>query len=162
MTRIASPLHDLRDLPPLPVDAAAAAAGAGLELEIRRNGRVPLVVVAGELDLAGRDLLGALIGHVRADHGASVEVDLGQVPFADTHGLEPLLEPGVVVVAASPAVRRLLRYLDVPLTPRPGPARPVAGRAPGCGILPVAGSGGAPDAARPRPAAGPPVRTPLP
>ena len=100
---------------------------AGLSVEIRRSGARPVVVVAGELDLSGRDLLEALLGHVRAGSRQPVAVDLAQVPFADTHGLEPVLEPDVVVVAASPAVTRLLRHLEIltgrPLTPRRARAR---------------------------------------
>ncbi|MDT0277887.1 hypothetical protein [Blastococcus goldschmidtiae] len=86
-----------------------------MALEIHRIGSQPLVVVSGELDLAGKDLLEALLAHVRASSSGPIEVDLGRVPFADTHGLEPVLGPDVVVVAASPAVTRLLRHLDVPL-----------------------------------------------
>lgn len=114
MTRNA-PLQRLRAVPPLPAQSAESRDGAGLALDIRRSGSRPLVVVSGELDLAGRDLLEAVLAHVRSTSGGPVAVDLDQVPFADTHGLEPVLEPGVVVVAASPAVTRLLRHLDVPL-----------------------------------------------
>ncbi|MGY1752632.1 STAS domain-containing protein [Blastococcus sp. SYSU D01042] len=96
-------------------------------MEIRHEGRRPVVAVSGELDLAGRDLLEALVAHVRDAHPGPVAVDLGQVSFADTHGLEPALRRDVVVVAASTPVVRLLRHLEVPLGPTRQPC-PVAGR----------------------------------
>ena len=92
-------------------------------MEIRRGGPRPVVVVSGELDLSGKELLEALLGHVRASSPGSVAVDLAQVPFADTHGLEPVLEPDVAVVAASPAVTRVLRHLEVLLGRPLGPRR---------------------------------------
>ncbi len=88
--------------------------GAELSIEICRAGAQPVVSVSGDLDLAGKELLEAVIAHVRDSHRGYVAVDLGQVSFADTHGLSPALQQDVVLVAASPAVRRLLRLLDLP------------------------------------------------
>jgi hypothetical protein len=61
-----------------------------------------------------------------------VVVDLGGVTFVDTHGVLPLLRSGVVVVAASAAVRRLFTVLGAPvprgLPPVPAVRRPVGRR----------------------------------
>ncbi len=117
----------LRAVPPPPVGAPAAAAVPDLALQIRRGGRRSLVVVSGELDSAGRELLDAVLAHVRSTEPGSVDVDLGQVTFADTHGLAAVLGRDVVLVDASPAVARLLRLLGLPL-PRPRSQRPALGR----------------------------------
>lgn len=103
---------------PAPGGATAEREWAELSMEIRRDGRRPVVAVSGELDLAGKDLLEAMLAHVRSTHSGTVAVDLAQVSFVDTHGVSPVLGRDVVLVAASPAVRRLLRLLGLPL---PGP-----------------------------------------
>lgn len=94
-------------------------------MEIRWDGPRPVVAVSGELDFTGQELLGALLDHVRGTRPGPVAVDLGQVSFADTDGLSPVLARDVVVVAASPAVVRLLRHLGAP--PTRFPLRPAAG-----------------------------------
>ena len=101
-------------------------------MEIRRGGVRPVVTVCGELDLAGRELLEALLAHVRLTHPGKVSLDLGRVTSIDTHGLAPVLGRDVVLVAASPPVVRLLRLLGL-RAPRPAPlhrdsARPGGGR----------------------------------
>ena len=88
-------------------------------MEIRRGGMRPVVTVSGELDLMARELLEALLVHVRSTHPGTIALDLGRVTFADTHGLSPALGRDVVLVAASPAVTRLLRLLGLRA---PGPA----------------------------------------
>jgi anti-anti-sigma regulatory factor len=89
-------------------------------MEIRRGGARPVVTVSGELDLAGRELLEALLAHVRTTDPGPVALDLARVTFADTHGLSPALAPDVDLVAASPTVARVLRLLGF-RAPRPTP-----------------------------------------
>ena len=91
-------------------------------MEIRRDGPRPVVAVSGELDLAGKDLLEAVLAHVRSTRPGVVAVDLSRVSFVDSHGVSPVLEWDVVLVAASPAVRRLLRLLGLP-APEPRHSR---------------------------------------
>ncbi len=104
----------------------AGSRSTGVELDItveRHRDDRPVVRVAGELDDRGAPLVAALLEHVLS--GTSVRpvlVDLGEVGFVDTHGLAPLLVPGVRIQWASPAARRVLRLLD---QPAPGPVRAV-------------------------------------
>ncbi|MGY1711599.1 STAS domain-containing protein [Geodermatophilus sp. SYSU D00758] len=83
----------------------------GLSAEIRTGPAGPVVVVRGDLDATGERLVTAVLEYLAAVGGGPVAVDLRAVPFADSHGLAPLLRPGVVLVAASPAVRRLLALM---------------------------------------------------
>ncbi|MGY1835485.1 STAS domain-containing protein [Blastococcus sp. SYSU DS0510] len=85
-----------------------------LFLEVRRDGRQPVVAVSGELDLVGRELLEAVLAHVRSTHDGVLALDLSGVTFANSHGLSPALDGDVVLVAASPPVRRLLRLMGHP------------------------------------------------
>ena len=87
-----------------------------LQVEIRRGGVLPLVVVSGELDSVGAPLLTAVLDYLRSTWGGPVAVDLSEVPCADTHGLHSVLGAGSVVVGASPSVRRLLAVLGVPVS----------------------------------------------
>jgi anti-anti-sigma regulatory factor len=136
MTRTTHPLLPSRDRE-TPVGATAHSATPDLELRIRRDGRRPLVLVSGELGHAGKELLEAVLAHVRSTETGSIEVDLEEVTSADTHGLAPALRRDVVLVAVSPAVARLLRLMGVPLPrPRPRPQHGALGRmrrAPGPG-----------------------------
>ncbi|UOY02967.1 STAS domain-containing protein [Blastococcus sp. PRF04-17] len=91
-------------------------------MEIRRSGERPVVAVSGELDLAGRDLLEAVLEHVRSTDPGLVLLDLRDVSFVDTHGLAPVLERDVVVVSASRAVTQVFRLLGLPLA-QPWPSR---------------------------------------
>jgi anti-anti-sigma regulatory factor len=91
-------------------------------MEIRWGEPRPVVAASGELTLFGAELLEALLAHVRATDPGPVAVDLGHVTFVDTHGLSPALAPDVVLVAASPAVARVLRLLGLPVPP-PAPVR---------------------------------------
>ncbi|SFP34420.1 anti-sigma B factor antagonist [Geodermatophilus dictyosporus] len=85
-----------------------------LRVEVRHRGGAAVVEVHGELDAAGAPLVGAVVEHVAARAGTPVAVDLRAVPFADTHGLAPVLGRDVVLVAASAPVRRLLRLMGLP------------------------------------------------
>jgi anti-anti-sigma regulatory factor len=70
-----------------------------------------VVVVAGELDLAGVQVLRRWL----CDTGSVTALDLGAVTFIDAAGLRCLDElEGVVVRRASPAVRRLLAIVGEP------------------------------------------------
>ncbi|RFU22541.1 STAS domain-containing protein [Geodermatophilus marinus] len=106
-----------------PARHGAAPWSEGLSAEIRTGPTGPVVVVRGELDAAGERLLTAVLEYLAAVEGGPVAVDLRAVPFADTHGLAPLLRPGVVLVAASPEVTRLLALMGAP-PPRGGPPVP--------------------------------------
>ena len=98
-------------------------------VQVRSDLPRPLITVTGELDLGSAGLLTALLDHVRrsrtrrgtAGPDLHVDVDLSRVTFADSHGLAPVLDGRTRVVAASPAVRRVLRLLD------DLPAAPLAG-----------------------------------
>jgi anti-anti-sigma regulatory factor len=93
-----------------------------LSLEVRREGGQPVLAVSGELDTVGRELLDAMLAHVRSTHDGVVGVDLSGVSFADSHGVRAALDDDVRLVAASPAVLRLLRLMGHP--------EPTAHRAP--------------------------------
>jgi anti-anti-sigma regulatory factor len=100
---------------PLPAPTAGARqADGGLWVEVRWSVQPPVLVVHGDLDQDGAALLDAVVEHVAPGTGQPVPVDLGAVDFADTHGIEPLLRRDVVVLAASPAVHRLLRLVGAP------------------------------------------------
>ncbi|MCF6745481.1 STAS domain-containing protein [Blastococcus sp. KM273128] len=86
-----------------------------LSLEVRRAGERPVIVVSGELDMVGRELLEAVLAHVRSTHAGAVAVDLSGVSYANSHGLAPALDGDVVLVAASPWVSRLLRLMGHPV-----------------------------------------------
>jgi anti-anti-sigma regulatory factor len=92
---------------------------AELSLEVRRDGRRPVIAVSGELDLVGMELLEAVLAHVRSGHDGVVAVDLSGVSFANSHGLSPVLDGDVVLVAASPQVCRLLRLMGHPAAAAP-------------------------------------------
>ena len=93
-----------------------------LVVEVRQDLPRPLVTVAGELDLDSAGLLTAMLDHVRRRHRMQrsavrrdeVDVDLAGITFADSHGLAPVLDDRVRVVAASQPVGRLLRLLRDP------------------------------------------------
>jgi len=98
-------------------------------VRITRRGRRPRVEASGELDLATAPLLQAVVEHARRGRtvaGAgpargtrtTVEVDLGRITFADSHGLAPALADGVTLSAVSPPVSRVLRLLHQPAAPR--------------------------------------------
>ena len=118
----AGPLHDAAP----PAGSVRADVTFGLAITVDRTARRPVVVVHGELDATGEPLLAAVLEHVAATDGAPVLADLSDVSDADTHGLLPALRRDVVIVAASPQVRRLLAALVAP-RPRRIPA-PVPGR----------------------------------
>jgi hypothetical protein len=95
----------------------------GLTIEIRREHQGTLVVVTGNLDQRGVPLLSAVMEYIgRSEGGGPVAVDLSGVPYADPHGMLPLLRAGVVVLSASPWVRGLLHLLGAP-PPRGIPLR---------------------------------------
>lgn len=72
----------------------------------------PCITVSGELDVATAPLLRAVLEHVQRRTSRRVEVDLRDVRFADSHGLEPVVAAGVAVRAASAPVRRVLAASD--------------------------------------------------
>ena len=106
-------------VPPAHEGWAPGAQTAEVSVEVLRGGARPVVVVSGELDLVGMELLEAVLTHVRATSPGSVGVDLSGVSFVDTHGLSPALASDVVLVAASPPVTRVLGLMGFP-----GPASP--------------------------------------
>lgn len=93
----------------------------------RRAGRPATLPVRGEIDLDAIDGLDAAFDRVRADHPSVVRVDLSDVEFIDSTGLNAFVrwnQEGqrtgfhVVFVGATPATRRLLHLtrLDELLT----------------------------------------------
>lgn len=96
---------------PVPVPDGRSAACDGMLVDVRRTSPRPLVIVRGELDVSGACLLTAVLEHVQERGDDGVDVDLSGVTFADTHGLAPVLDGPAVVVATSPAVRRVLDAL---------------------------------------------------
>jgi anti-anti-sigma regulatory factor len=101
------------DLPPWGGPRADGSLDA-LRVEVCRRPAGTVVTVHGELDAAGEPLLTAVIEYVSRTEGGRVAVDLTGVPYADTHGLLAVLRRGVVVVAASRRVDRLLSMLGAP------------------------------------------------
>lgn len=113
-----------------------------LSIDLRLDLPRPLVSVAGDLDLASVGLLAAMLDHARrtshrrtgavsALEDVDLDVDLTEVPFADSQGLAPMLDSRTRIVGASTAVRRLLLVLrDVgPLPNSPSPrSRPLQTR----------------------------------
>ncbi len=85
----------------------------GVTVTVHRRRPRPVVRVAGALDAYGAPLVAALLDHVRSTDGQALLAGVREVTFADTHGLAPLLEPGVHIEEASPAVTRVLRLLDL-------------------------------------------------
>lgn len=119
--------------PPKPEDArtsvTAARRAESIEapvqfvVDVHHGRRRPLLVVAGELDIASAPLLIAMLDHLQTGRGpVRVEVDLHRVTFADSHGLQPLLDRPVTLRALSPAVERVLQLL----ARQGGLARPVS------------------------------------
>ncbi|MGY1709346.1 STAS domain-containing protein [Geodermatophilus sp. SYSU D00758] len=100
------------DALPGPVDGAAPATPAwDLTITVRCGDPRPLLQIGGELDHGCAPLVAAMVDHVEAVHGRPVLVDLTGVPYADTHGLAPLLRKGVEIRRTSRQVHRLLRLL---------------------------------------------------
>ncbi|NEK84520.1 STAS domain-containing protein [Blastococcus saxobsidens] len=93
---------------------------AAMALDVEWDGPRPVVVVSGELDLVGGDLLAAVLDHVRSSRAELVAVDLSGVTFVDTHGLAPAMQPDVVLVDPSRVVCRLLSLMGLP-DPADGP-----------------------------------------
>jgi anti-anti-sigma factor len=100
--------------------------GAAFAVEVRTaDGRVE-VRLHGELDLAVADCLAELLASVH-DVEAPVTVDLADVSFLDTSGIEPLVElardrhdqllPPVRIGACSPQARRVLDLTGLRGTP---------------------------------------------
>ena len=123
----ASPSH--RFPAALPADPAEGAGGSwgapfGLTVQVRYDA-IPLISVAGELDVASAPLLSAVLEHVQRGASGPMEVDLREVSFADTHGLAPVLDAGMGIRAASAPVRRVLAALG----PLAAPPRPQQGEA---------------------------------
>lgn len=102
-------------VPPVRLPRPLQPPGEDLSVDIRWDAPGPVLAVAGALDTLGRDLLEAVLLHVRRSRPGPIAVDLAGVSFVDTQGFSPVLAPDVVLVAASPAVRRLLRLLGLPL-----------------------------------------------
>ncbi len=103
---------------------ASAAAAWDFRVTVRNEGSRPVVHIEGELDHDCAPLVTAMVEHVETLHGRPVRVDLTGVPYADTHGLAPLLQEGVVISRTSPEVHRLLRLLG--LADPDGRSRPAA------------------------------------
>lgn len=104
-----------------PADSAGGAGGpegvaVGLTVRVRYDA-IPLVFVAGELDVATAPLLSAVLEHVRRAASCPVEVDLRGVSFADSHDLAPVLDTGAAVREVSAPVRRVLAALAPLATP---------------------------------------------
>ncbi len=93
-------------------------------MQISRRSPRPLITVSGVLDMSGACLLSAMLQHVRQTEGEPVEVDLGGVDYADSHGLAPLLDGRVTIHRASPMVRRLFAALHEPFPLGTDPSPP--------------------------------------
>ncbi|RZU31307.1 anti-anti-sigma regulatory factor [Blastococcus saxobsidens] len=100
-----------------------------MALDVEWDGPRPVVVVAGELDLVGGELLAAVLDHVRSSRPAFIAVDLSGVTFVDTHGLTPALQADVVLVDHSRVVRRLLSLMGLPVPADEPDGRPRRRRA---------------------------------
>lgn len=93
-----------------------------LGLDVRVDGSLYVVVVSGELDLAGALVLeSALERLLRADHTV-LTVDLAAVTFVDCAGLRVLIAATercasaggrLTVVGAALSARRVIRVLDL-------------------------------------------------
>jgi anti-sigma B factor antagonist len=79
----------------LDTDAASNAAGstqAGLRLDVSRHGSAAVIAVAGELDLASSALLEAELDRVESRHAGLVILDLRQLGFMDSTGLQLIVD----------------------------------------------------------------------
>ena len=92
-----------------------SAQAAEVTVHVSRRRPRPLLTVSGALDMSGASLLSAMLEHVRQTESRTLEVDLAQVDYADSHGLAPLLDGRVAIRQASPIVRRLFAALNEPL-----------------------------------------------
>ncbi len=83
--------------------------GCEVTIELDLDPPHPLISVTGVLERSGGALLTAVLEYVREQqHGGPVAVDLRGVFHVDRHGLAPITESGVVLIAASPAVDQVL------------------------------------------------------
>lgn len=128
---------------------------AQVVVDVRRGRQGPVLIVSGELDISSAPLLRAMLDHLDSQGRAvQVEVDLRAVSFADSHGLQPLLDRRVTVRSVSPAIGRVLLLLSGqsklagPLpssAARPGGgeqlARPATTQGPGSQALHVTAAG---------------------
>ena len=96
-----------------------------VDLVLRKDGA--LVRLTGDIDLVAADDTARLLESLDRLTSVSVEIDLTDVRFMDTAGLQPLVEatrrrrsanlPPVLVADCSPAVLRLLNAAGIGLGP---------------------------------------------
>ena len=96
-----------------------------LGLEVFYEGGLTTVVVRGELDAATAPDLDSLLASLAAAGAREVVLDLAEVAFADSYGLEPVLrrrERFADLVLARPTrpVRHLLAVLNLVFSTTPG------------------------------------------
>ncbi len=109
-----------------PVCAASVIAARGrppssLKIEAHQAGARTAVVIAGDIDLDGEQLLEQMLRRALAESVTGVDLDLSGVGFCDCSGLNVLLRlrrralkeaRTVVIQAADPAVERLLAVTE--------------------------------------------------
>lgn len=90
----------------------SSARAAEVTVHVSRRRPRPLLTVSGALDESGASLLTAMLEHVWQTESRTLEVDLAQVDYADSHGVAPLLDGRVAIRQASPIVKRLFEALN--------------------------------------------------
>jgi anti-sigma B factor antagonist len=104
---------------PLSTDARAVDPSFGIDI-VERDGAT-VVVVAGEIDLATAPLLGEQLDRVTAGCDRPVIIDLDQVTFMDSSGLQVLISHTlaeqngceILLTRGSPQVRRLFEISGI-------------------------------------------------
>ena len=92
---------------------------AQVSVTVSRSSGSPRICVAGEIDQLGAAVLRDALDRVAAEHPGRVDVDLADVTFFDCAGVSALLAAEqaaggrLVLVAAAPAVRKVLRVLNL-------------------------------------------------
>ena len=90
--------------------------GELLAIKVGTEKGVTSIILSGELDLATTPMLNASLGSLASDGDGVIVLDLQNLSFMDLSGLRALLQakercdpngPGLVVMGASPTVRRL-------------------------------------------------------
>lgn len=107
-----------------PVRPRAEPAEPIMTLALESDGPVPLITVAGEVDMSTAHLISELAEHVLARSPVRLVLDLSQVTFFSAHGISALLRTrhvataagvGLTLRAAAPCVIYLLAAAGVRL-----------------------------------------------